>query len=84
MSIIPQPPPCDRQKLIYNVSERAILDPFKKEYISLPTPAIRRQFFLSRIWPSMYRYWHEKEGEMEAKHWDERSKVLFAFCVWKE
>lgn len=63
-------------KQIYNVHERAILDPFKQEYITCPTPESRKQMFVSRIWPLLYTYWIEKEEEIDGTDVAERAKVM--------
>lgn len=71
--------PSNIAKQIYNSAERAILDPFKADYIATSTKATRKQFFVSRIWPMIYKYWFEKEGLLTQPEIAARVKVMLSF-----
>lgn len=62
-----------RRDCIYNAAERAILNPFKAEFISQTTVKGRLDVLKSKILPAMFNYWwsigRRAKDEDENRQW---------------
>ena len=51
------PPPIDVRRWVYDELERKVMNPFKNDYMNCSTPAERKAFATSKIFPKLFNHW---------------------------
>jgi hypothetical protein len=59
-SIIPEPRlPEKTIECTYTLEERKVINPYKMDYRSQTTSALRKQIFRTKILPTIFNYWRD-------------------------
>src|ERR1700679_1153201 len=66
------PPPTGPLKRVYNAQERAVINPFKEDFLNAATPAARKAIAQVHMFPALFNYWDSigitiNDDEMEAR-----------------
>ena len=74
-------PPTGPRKRVYNAQERAVINPFKDDFLNAATLAARKAIAQVHIFPALFNYWDSigitlNDVEMEA-----RSKVSHPYTL---
>lgn len=48
-----------QQQVIFSASERAIINPFRPDYLNSTSPAQRKHIAITKILPALFTYWDE-------------------------
>jgi hypothetical protein len=51
------PAPGGRLRRVYNAHERAVIDPFKSDYLNATSPGARKTIAQVHIFPALFNYW---------------------------
>ncbi|KAF8801027.1 hypothetical protein BYT27DRAFT_7216453 [Phlegmacium glaucopus] len=58
-------PPGGRLRRVYNVQERAVMDPFKSDYLNATSPSARKTIAQVHIFPALFNYWEGSGQEVD-------------------
>jgi len=73
------PPPVGPVRRVFNQQERALIDPFKPEYMNTTTPASRKTIAQVHIFPALFNYWAENGVDLNDEEIQVRSDVSTLF-----
>lgn len=68
-----------QQARVYDEHERAVIDPFKSEYMDATTPAARKLVAQLQIFPAIFHYWESIGEKINDEERQELSKVYCTF-----
>jgi hypothetical protein len=69
------PPPIAKRRRIYNEKERAVMNPFKADFMKTTTPQERKQMAADLILPALFTYWSSCRMVFTPDEIDRRTEV---------
>jgi hypothetical protein len=76
------PGPAGHNHRMYNAEERAVIDPFKSEYLNATTPAERKSIAQLQIFLKLFNHWHDNGEKFSEDEMKKRSGVSETFNFW--
>lgn len=55
--------PVSQQQVIFSAAERAIINPFRPEYLDTTSPAQRKHVAITKILPALFTYWDQNDPD---------------------
>ena len=68
-----------RLRRIYDDQERAVIDPFKPDYLKATTPTGRKTIAQVHIFPALFNHWASRGVELNTKEMQTRTEVSNTF-----
>ena len=69
------PPPIDVRPRVYDELEGKVMNPFKNDYMNCSTPAERKAFATSKIFPELFNHWAKIGVNLNSDEMDKRTEV---------
>ncbi|KAF8802326.1 hypothetical protein BYT27DRAFT_7112582 [Phlegmacium glaucopus] len=78
-------PPGGRLRRVYNVQERAVMDPFKSDYLNATSPSARKTIAQVHIIPALFNYWEGSGQEVDPNKIRAQTEELLKWLrnVWR-